>query len=187
MKRKILIFLLSIIIFWTDWIIIGQTWNNFHDNIYTIVNLALLPIFITMLLAGIILITKIVSRLKGKGGVYKTKEFLGAIFTILLISVILLLHFNEYNIAMNKNHNISGFGPIVSKTINDGNYYFYLGREDRNIRFQCDKKTYNTLLINDKVLYTFEYRMDFFNENRGIIKSLDLENYIDNRIKLNDS
>ncbi len=186
MKRKILIFMLSIILFWTDWIIIGLTWNNFHDKIYTIVNVIMLPILLAMLLAGIILIMKIVGRLKGKGGVYKTIDFLGAIFAILVITVILLLHFNEYNKAMNKNHTIAGFGPIISKSINEGNYYFYIGKEARNIRFQCDKKTYETLLINDKVLYTFEYRLDFFNENRGILKSLDQENYIDNRIKHDD-
>lgn len=186
MKKHIIIFIASIILFWADWLLLGLAWGNFQDVPYTVFNLILLPIYLILLITGLLLIIKAIRRVKRDNGTYKAKEFFALLFVILIITTIILVHFNEYTKATSKNYHISGFGPIVSKNIKDDNYYFYIGRDDTNIIFHSDQKTYEALIIDDKVIYTFEYKLDFFNQSKGIIKNIDLENYIDNRTKLID-
>jgi hypothetical protein len=186
MKKHTTLFTASIILFWANWLLLGITWNNFQYVPYTIFNLILLPIYLMILVTSFMLIIRVIRKLKKENGTYKAKELFGVLFLILIITTIVVVHFNEYNKATSKNYNISGFGPITSKNIKDDNYYFYIARDNTNIIFQSDQKTYEKLIVDDKVLYTFEYRLDFFNQRKGIIKNIDLENYIDNRTRLID-
>lgn len=186
MKKHIMLFIGSIILFWADWLLLGLAWGNFQDVPYTVFYLILLPIYLILLITGLLLIIRAIRKVKRNNGSYKAKEFFGLLFVILIITTIVVAHFNEYKKATSKNCIISGFGPIASKNIKNDNYYFYIGREDTNIIFQSDQKTYEALIIDDKVIYTFEYRLDFFNQSKGRIKNIDLENYIDNRSKLID-
>lgn len=182
MKKYSLIFATSIILFWTDWLLLGITWNNFQDVPYTVFNLLLLPIYLIIFVTGLILIIRAIRKLKKENGTYKAKELFGVLFLILIITTIVLFHFSEYNKATSKNYTISGFGPIVSKNIKGKSYYFYIARDNTNIIFLSDQKTYEALIVDEKILYNFEYRLNFFDQRKGIVKSLDLKNYIDNRI-----
>ena len=86
---------------------------------------------------------------------------------------------------MNKNFEVGGFGAIRYKETIKDKYYFYLDNSGPNalIRFECKKKTYDQLIVDKMVIYTWEYRLDFFNQKQGIMKNIDLKNYIDNRKK----
>ncbi|MDD2371613.1 MAG: hypothetical protein PHQ32_06405 [Firmicutes bacterium] len=189
MRKYILLFVLTIFLFWLDWLLAGIAWNNFYGILETITFFANQLIFITIIITGILLIIQILKKLKGTDGIYDVKRFFGVILSVLIVIFVMYTHFQTFNTTINSNSQVGGFGPINSKNIINGDYYFYLYHPKHygeNIRFKTDKKSYEKIIVDEKVLYTYEYKTDFFDNSRGILQSFDYDHYIDNRTKIID-
>ena len=185
MKKQIMIFISSIILFWCDWFLIGLIWNKYIDSLYTIVILALPIILLTMVASGILIIRETYKKIKNPTNINKPIINICKIICTLVVLIVICSHYISYNKTMNKNFEVGGFGPISYKETIKDSYYFYIGKSElyKQVRFECDKKTYDAIIVDDMIIYTFEYRLDFFNQKHGIMKTIDLKNYIDNRKK----
>ena len=186
MRKHFIIFISLIALFWVNWLLIGIAWNNFYDVFHRIFQCTYFLIMISIIIAGILLIKQPLKKLKGSGGVYETKSFLGVVLGILIVLFVVFINFQKSSIVNHTSFDVSGFGPISSKREIDDNYYFYMKNIEENIRFKTDKQTYEKIIVDENVIYTYEYKTDFFNRNQGIMYSFDVENYIDNRNKIID-
>lgn len=186
MKKKLILFISSIILYWADWLLIGFAWANFYDGIYWIASNGQLLILTIMLVTGILTIKEMFIQLRESSEIHSLLKLSSIVISTILLIMIFIIHLFAFTRIINKGFEVGGFGPVYSKSKNQDSYYFYLESPDKTIRFKCNKKTYDTLIVDNKVLYTWEYRIDFFDDNKGILKSIDLDNYIDNRVRLID-
>ncbi|MEA4895915.1 MAG: hypothetical protein VB064_11740 [Oscillospiraceae bacterium] len=105
------------------------------------------------------------------------------VILIVLVIVLLCSIGNTYYTAHGLN--TGGLASIADKDENDGNYFLILNNElngnTNSIKLECDKKTFDGVIIDEKVQYGVEYIWNTLTPQTGYLVSIDLDDYCDNR------
>ncbi|MDK2903200.1 MAG: hypothetical protein PWQ93_1119 [Clostridiales bacterium] len=180
MVVSIVLFIVSILLFWADWFIIQYSWANMYDGMFRISENALIPILVLMLITGICSFASVVKRVKSKGGSPVLKS------SILIIALIVIV-----GTCATFTHSLTSTGYQVTAVVNveskeadDSSHYYLLIKgvdTDNPVKIKCDKETYNKIQVDENILYTIEYRLNLFDSKSGNLYNIDLNDYVDNR------
>lgn len=81
--------------------------------------------------------------------------------------------------------NTGGLFAIAEKDESNGTYYFYVEEEYRgkvySHQLECDKVTYNRVIIDEDVSYSIQFIWNSLTPNTGYLLSIDLDDFCDNR------
>lgn len=180
MTISIVLFLVSVILFWADWFLMQYSWANMYDGIFRISEYALISILVLMLITGIYSLIFIMKKAKSKGGNSILKS---SILIVTLIIIVGTCATFARSLASTGYH-VGGFINIESKETDDSsNYYLLIKWFNTNnlVKIKCDKDTYSKIQVDKNIIYTIEYRIDRLDSKSGYLESIDLNDYIDNR------
>ena len=81
--------------------------------------------------------------------------------------------------------NTGGVDSIADKYEADGNCFLILNNEFKgktnSMKLECDKKTFDGVIVDEKVQYVTEYIWNVLTPQNGYLVSIDLDDYCDNR------
>lgn len=180
MTISIVLFLVSVLLFWADWFLMQYSWANMYDGMFRISEYALISILVLMLITGIYSLIFILKKVKIKGG---NSILISSILIVTLIIIVGTCATFARSLASTGYH-VGGFINIESKETDDSsNYYLLIKWFNTNnlVKIKCDKDTYSKIQIDKNIIYTIEYRIDLLNSKSGYLESIDLNDYIDNR------
>jgi hypothetical protein len=180
MVISIVLFLVSVLLFWADWFLIQYSWANMYEGMFRISEYALISILVLMLITGICSLTFIMKRVKSKGGNSILKS------SILIIALIIIVGTcaTFASSLTSTGYQISAVVNIESKETDDSSHYYLLIKEigtDNLVKIKCDKDTYSKIQVDENILYAIEYRLNLFDSKSGNLYNIDLNDYIDNR------
>lgn len=182
MTISIVLFLVSVILFWADWFLMQYSWANMYDGIFRLSEYALISILVLMLITGIYSLIFIMKKVKSKGGNSILKS------SILIVTLIIIVGtcatFASSITLTSTGYYVGGLTNIESKETDDSsNYYLLIKQVNTNnlVKIKCDKDTYSKIQVDKNIIYTIEYRIDLLDSKSGYLESIDLNDYIDNR------
>lgn len=180
MTISIVLFLVSVLLFWADCFLIQYSWANMYDGIFRISGYALILILVLMLITGICSFTFIMKKLKSKGVNSVLKS------SVLIVALIIIVGTcaTFARSLSSTGYYVSGLTNIESKETDDSsNYYLLIKQVNENnlVKIKCDKDTYSKIPVDKNILYPIEYRIDLLDSKSGYLESIDLNDYIDNR------
>jgi len=180
MAISIVLFLVSVILFWADCFLMQYSWANMYDGIFRISEYALISILVLMLITGIYSLIFIMKKVKSKGDNSILKS------SILIVALIIIVGTcaTFTRSLTSTGYYVSGLTNIESKETDDSsNYYLLIKQVNTNnlVKIKCDKDTYSKIQVDKNIIYTIEYRIDLLDSKSGYLESIDLNDYIDNR------
>ena len=106
-----------------------------------------------------------------------------SVILIVLVIVLLCSIGDTYYTAHGEN--TGGLNYIADKCEDGENYYLIVNNEFKgetnSMKLECDKKTFDSVIMDEKVQYVIEYIWDTLTPRTGYLVSIDLEDYCDNR------
>jgi hypothetical protein len=174
---SLILFLLSVLMFWTIWFLKAYAWLLYRDELIVILLIFQIIIIIIMILSGIghmfavnyqIIMNKAVKR-------YSIKYPL--IILCIVIHLCILALYGGYG------YTVSTLSNIIEKESYNDNYFITIKNKElnRNIKIECDINEYNKVEVNKDIYYMIEYRRLIYIENKGYLGKIDTEEIIDNR------
>ena len=178
MIAAIVLFVMSMILFWADYFFVEYTWMNFNDTAFRIAEIFLGIFIVLIVITGIIIITNTVKKVKNK------KLFMIS-FTIILIFIVSFNSVNTYIILNSFEENCVSTN-IYQKESGNGKYFITLMKEadtQEMIKIECDKNTYDNIIIDEDAGYVIKYRYNALDKSaKGSLYS----NAVDNNVNLNN-
>jgi len=108
---------------------------------------------------------------------------LSTVILIVLVIVLLCSIGDTYYTAHGVN--TGGLNYIAEKCEDGENYYIIVNNEfngkTNSMRLECDKKTFDSVIADEKVQYSTEYIWNTLAPQTGYLVSIDLDDYCDNR------
>lgn len=181
-KKKVklsITFILSIIIFWMLWFLKGYTSITYNDNIYDVLPITLILLFCFIAVIGLIVFIQVIKEI--------IKKNIKSIITITFLFGItfhlwMIFSFGDFG---NSVYSSSTFTNINSKYTVGDQYYFTINelKPNNSITLECNKETHESIMKDECIYYSMEYRKWNFIKNKGYLKYIDTTDYVDNRNK----
>lgn len=173
---SIVIFVLSFILFWADLFFVQYAWMNFNDTAFRIAEIFLIIFVVIIAISGIIVIKNVVVKVK-------SKKFFAVCLSFALLLIVVFCSVKA-NSVLNSFEQISASTNIYSKDSDGDKYYISLVKDTdirEMVKMECDRKTYDSIIVDENVQYQIEYRLNALDEGKSSLYHIDVDNYIDNR------
>lgn len=177
---SLVLFIVSVALFWVDWVILQYAWSNLYDGVFNTAIIFLIPLLCLAALLGVISFIMLVKKNAKSGRNSMSKTLL---MIIVLISVLAIQTFSVVELSKTGEH-VFTVQNIESIEIKNGEHFLVVKKPNSQefIKIKCDKNTYSSVIVDKDVLYTFTYRVELFDKNKGILeKQINIDDTIDNR------
>lgn len=175
MGISIVLFVISIILFWVDYFFVKYTWMNFNDTAFRISEVFLYIFIALIVIMGIIIIINLMKKSKNK------KLFM-VVFPILLIFIVSLNSINAYTVLNSFEENCVSTN-VYQKKSDNGKYFITLIKDydtQEMVKIECDKNTYDNIIIDEDIQYVIKYRYNALDKSaKGNLYSFDIDNNVD--------
>lgn len=183
---SLVLFIVSVLLFWVDWFILQYAWSNVYDGVFNTANILLIPLLCLAALFGVTSIVMLVKKNAKSGRNSMSKTLL---MIIVLISVLAIQIFSVVELSKT-GERVFTVQNIESIESENGEYFLVVEKPKSEgfIKIKCDKNTYYSVIVDKDVLYTFTYRVELFDKNKGILEEqINIDDIVDNRNDPNQS
>jgi len=178
--KNVIIFAIEVVLFWIIFFLHCYFWINGKDAIAD----ALLMVLIAGMAIIIISFFNIIINFKkdfSVNNIFVVKKIALVLMLMLLFVAHIIMCFSFYD---RMGSTISGGRSIVNKQETEDLYYFYVKHNNYIVKIECTKDIYDNLIVDEKVMYVFSYRILEYDNDEGVLYgSIDTTYYVDNRGK----
>lgn len=175
-KKKFIGFIIGLfgttIIFWSVWVLRAYTWVEYQEVLVNV--LGTLLIGLATLMLGLVYVIFRIAR-PSYELVQRKKMMVTAIICIFIVMVANFFMLHELR---DYGYTISTIAAIEEKESEGGKYYFMIkdSGDDSIVTFECSKKTYDTLKMEEDTMYSVQYRQLSFGTKKATLGYIDVVN-----------
>ena len=178
--KNVIIFAIEIVSFWIIFLLRCYFWINGKDEVAS----ALLMVLIAGMVIIIISFFNIIINFKkdfSVNNIFVVKKIALVLMLMLLFVTHIIMCFSFYD---RMGSTTAGGCSIVNKQEIGDLYYFYVKHNNHMVEIECTKDVYDNLIVDEKVMYVFSYRILQYDNDEGVLDgSIDTTYYVDNRGK----
>lgn len=173
-KKKFTGFIIGLfcttVIFWAVWVLRAYTWVEYQEVFVNVLGTLLIGLATLML----VLVYVIFRIARPSYELVQCKKMM--VTAIICISIVMLVNFFMLHELRDFGYTISSIAAIEDKESEGGKYYFTIkdSSDDSIVKFECDKKTYDTLEMGADTKYSVQYRQLSFGTRKATLGYIDV-------------
>jgi len=178
--KNVIIFAIEVVLFWIIFFLHCYFWINGKDAIAGALRMVLIAGMVIIIISFFEIIINF-KKAFSANNIFVVKKIALVLILMVLFVAHIIMCFSFYD---KMGRTISGCRSIVNKQETEDLYYFYVKHNNHIVEIECTKDIYDNLIVDEKVMYVFSYRILQYDNDEGVLDgSIDTTYYVDNRGK----